>query len=60
MFKDNKMKLTAGKISDLIDGEIQGNASVTISSFADIKSAKKGDITFCYNNAGIKHMINNA
>jgi len=40
------MKITAKKISEIIDGKIIGNPDTTISSFASIIHAKKGDLTF--------------
>ena len=40
------MKLTAKEISEITQGQLKGNPNTTISSFANIKDAKKGDITF--------------
>jgi len=44
--KSNYMKLTAKEISEITQGQLKGNPNTTISSFANIKDAKKGDITF--------------
>ena len=43
------VKLTAEEISKIIQGEIQGDANVLVSSFGNIKDAKKGAITFLLN-----------
>jgi len=43
------MKLTAEEISKIIQGEIQGDPKVLVSSFGNIKDAKKGAITFLLN-----------
>ena len=47
------MKLTARKICNMIEGEIQGDSSIIVSSFGNIKDAKKGDVTFLSNNLQI-------
>ena len=43
------MKLTAEEISKIIQGEIQGDPKALVSSFGNIKDAKKGAITFLLN-----------
>lgn len=43
------MKLTAQELAKKIDGEIQGKSNTIISSFSNIKDAKKGDVTFLSN-----------
>ena len=40
------MKLKAGEICDIIKGDLIGDANKSVSRFANIKSAKKGDVTF--------------
>ena len=40
------MLLRAGEISKIIQGELHGNPDVIVSSFSNIKGAKKGDISF--------------
>ncbi|MBU2541791.1 MAG: UDP-3-O-(3-hydroxymyristoyl)glucosamine N-acyltransferase [Candidatus Omnitrophica bacterium] len=44
-----KLNKTLKEIAKLIDGEIVGNADITISGVCGIKEAKKGDITFIAN-----------
>ena len=50
------MKLTAQKISKIIKGELHGDGDVVISSFGNIKNAKKGAVTFLLNDKYKKYV----
>lgn len=43
------MQFTAAQISTLINGQIEGNADVTVSSFGKIEEAQDGQLTFLAN-----------
>jgi UDP-3-O-[3-hydroxymyristoyl] glucosamine N-acyltransferase len=43
------MKFTAAQISILLNGKIEGNADVTVSSFGKIEEAQEGQLTFLAN-----------
>ena len=50
------MKLKAREISDLIQGELQGDGNLVISSFGNITNAPKGSVTFLLNNKYKKYI----
>ncbi|WP_455075561.1 UDP-3-O-(3-hydroxymyristoyl)glucosamine N-acyltransferase [Porphyromonas catoniae] len=43
------MQFSAAQIAPLIDGRIEGNASVSVSGFGKIETAKEGDLAFLAN-----------
>src|SRR4051812_47184645 len=43
------MQFTAAQISILLNGKIEGNADVTVSSFGKIEEAEQGQLTFLAN-----------
>lgn len=43
------MKFTAAQIAMMINGKVEGNADVAVSSFGKIEEAKKGQLTFLAN-----------
>ena len=49
------MELKAKEIARIINGKITGNPNIAISSFANIKDAKKGDITFLSDKKYLKY-----
>lgn len=50
------MKLTAHKISKIIQGELYGDGNVVISSFGNIKDANRGAVTFLLNDKYKKYV----
>ncbi len=50
------MELKAKEIARIINGKITGNPNIAISSFANIKDAKKGDITFLSDKKYLKYI----
>ena len=48
--------LKASKICQIIEGKLYGNPDATISNYATIKNAKKGDITFLSDKRHIKYL----
>ena len=43
------MQFSAAQIAPLIDGRIEGNASVSVSGFGKIETAKEGELAFLAN-----------
>ncbi len=43
------MKFTAAQIAMMINGKVEGNADVAVSSFGKIEEAKKGQLAFLAN-----------
>lgn len=52
------MEFTAHQIATFLGGEVEGNQSEKVSSFAKIEEANKGELTFLYNPKYKEHIFN--
>ena len=50
------MEFTANQIASYLGGEVQGDPSAKVSSFAKIEEASKGSLSFLYNPKYAEHI----